>query len=116
MVWMDNHHVLPKTVLSVFPKQRLYRAFALASKQTLSRNDERQEKFLRDFTAEERRQILQILKDESYLGDEEDVRKWTAKYPINEDWKPFCEYYLGLKFKEKFQQLKRFLRIDWHDY
>jgi hypothetical protein len=36
-----------------------------------------------------------------YLGDEEYVKANMGGFPINQDWKPICEYYLGLKKKKK---------------
>ena len=43
-----------------------------------------------------------ILSSGKYVGDQSYIIKEANHYPINKDWKPVTEYYLGLKFKEKF--------------
>ena len=42
-----------------------------------------------------------ISKRDKYLGNQDYIKKITENYPINQDWNPVCEYYLGLKAKEK---------------
>jgi spermidine synthase len=101
MVWMNEHRVMPKTVLSVFNHVRKYTSFCLASNMPFIRNKKRQETLLLSFSPRERESILKIDAG-SYLGDQVFVENLTSGYPINQDWKPICEYYLGLRVKEKY--------------
>jgi spermidine synthase len=99
MVWMDEHKVMPKTILSVFDQIRMYNVFCLASNAPLRINNERREDLLNSFSLQERKHIL---KNYKYLGSRAYIEAVTDKYPINQDWKPVCEYYLGLIVKERF--------------
>ena len=99
MVWIDEHKVMPKTLLSAFKHVRQYRDLCLASDEPLRRNVKRYAALLANFTPEERAGMKEY--EGSYLGDEEYVRRRTKGYPINRDWKPVCEYYLGLLLREK---------------
>lgn len=40
-----------------------------------------------------------------YLGDRDYIMQKTDRFPINDDLKPYCEYYLGLikKYKHSFK-------------
>lgn len=98
MVWMDEGRVVPKTVLSVFDQVRMYNYFCLASNTPFKRNDERQINLLDSFSPQERDPIS---KQGEYLGDQAYIEKITQRYPINQDWKPVAEYYLGLRVKER---------------
>ena len=97
MVWMDEHRVMPKTILFVFDHIRVYNVFCLASNAPLKINNERREELLNSFSPQEQKHILSYYQ---YLGGRDYVASMSAGYPINQDWKPVCEYYLGLKIKE----------------
>ena len=104
MVWMDENRVMPKTVLSVFDQIRVYNLkvynfFCLASEAPFKINNERRKSLLNSFSPKERKLIS---KQGKYLGDQAYIKEVADRYPINQDWKPVCEYYLGLKVKERF--------------
>ena len=92
-----------KTVCSVFDQVRLYGDFALASDMPMQRNEERQKALMGGFSPEEKTAIGQ---NGPYLGDQEYVRGLTAGYPVNEDWKPVCEYYLRFEIADLWKRLK----------
>ncbi|MDP8247263.1 MAG: fused MFS/spermidine synthase [Candidatus Tritonobacter lacicola] len=98
LVYTEELRVMPKTVLSVFDYVRWYYPFCVASNEPLKRNDRKRSEHLGHYTPRERALILQ---EEEYLGDESTIEKMTKGYPVNRDRKPVCEYYLGLKVKEK---------------
>jgi spermidine synthase len=109
MVWMDENRVMPKTVLSVFDQIRVYNLkvynfFCLASEAPFKINNERRKSLLNSFSPKERKLIS---KQGKYLGDQAYIKEVADRYPINQDWKPVCEYYLGLKVKEGFFLRKR---------
>jgi hypothetical protein len=100
MVWVDEQRVMPKTVLSVFDHLRKYRYFVLASKSSLTLNAQRRRVLYARFPPDLRAGI-EKLAGNAYLGDQEYVRAETRMFPVNRDWKPVCEYYLGLRLREK---------------
>lgn len=103
MVWMDEYSVMPKTVMSAFDHVRVYNFFCLASDMPFKRNDEQRELFFNSFSSKEQAAILNWeSKISKYVGDQSYVKRLVAKYPINQDWKPVTEYYLGLLTKKKF--------------
>lgn len=95
MVWLDEYRVMPATLASAFKHLRLYNYFAIASNNTFTENNERAERLLASFSEQDQKGMLG--KGKRYVGDENYVREKMRGYPINEDWKPVCEYYLGLK-------------------
>ena len=98
MVWMDEHRVIPKTILAAFQHVRVYDFFSLASNDVLVRNDEVQTGLLANFSPTER---VKIGTQGTYLGDESFIEDVTVGYSINEDWKPVTEYYLGLRIENR---------------
>ena len=90
---------MSKTVLSAFSQMRLYSYFCLASNGLFKPNKKRQHNLLGTFPQQERRSLLSHRT--LYGGNESYVRKMTESYPINLEWKPVTEYYLGLRVKEK---------------
>ena len=99
LIWTDEYKVMPNTVHSVFDHVRLYNSFMLASNAPFEKYAEREKQLLAQFSPKERELILSSGK---YVGDQSYIIKEASHYPINKDWKPVTEYYLGLKFKEKF--------------
>jgi predicted membrane-bound spermidine synthase len=100
MAWLSEHHVLPKTILSVFNYVRMYKFFCLASNSPFKKDDERQERLIAAFLPQEQQEFLNLKADykgDLYLGNEDYVKTLTAGFPINQDWKPVTEYYLGLQ-------------------
>ncbi len=102
MVWMDEYSIMPKTVAFAFRHMRLYSYFALASQAPFSEKKDRAERLLESFPESVR---TKILKRGRYLGDEIVVLERERAAPINQDLRPVCEYYLGLKFRGKPAQI-----------
>jgi len=94
-----KYKIMPNTVHSVFDHVRLYNSFMLASNAPFEKYAEREKQLLAQFSPKERELILSSGK---YVGDQSYIIKEASHYPINKDWKPVTEYYLGLKFKEIF--------------
>jgi len=99
MVYTEEHRVMPKTLLSVFERVRMYDFFLLASDVPFKRNPERSEKLIARFPPEVRARLAERYGPDTFLGDQEYIRKISGSYPINQDWKPVCEYYLGLQVR-----------------
>jgi predicted membrane-bound spermidine synthase len=104
MAWMDEARVMPKTIHAVFPYIRCYRfygttGFCIASDSPLRTERAVRDRILATFTRDEQERIngLQI----AYLGDGTYVEEVARDFPVNEDWRPVCEYYLGLKVRQK---------------
>lgn len=89
--------IINKTLQSVFEATRIYGVFTLASNKPFKIDDSR------------RKRIFDVLKrseQEFLLGKEsERARKMDYYekdfnvYPVNEDWKPVSEYYIGSKVR-----------------
>ncbi|MFA5976309.1 MAG: fused MFS/spermidine synthase [Elusimicrobiota bacterium] len=92
MVWSSEHRVIPYTLASVFPYMRAYSHFCLASLQPMVKNEAREKAILSSFSREDQKRILAA---REYIGDRAVVRSMGAGAPVNEDWKPRCEYYFG---------------------
>ena len=93
MVWTDEFKVLPRTWATAFEHLRMYSYFLLASSAPLVRRDEDAQALLSRYSAEERRAAGPLrtrLPRRSRPGPARDGR-----LPINRDWKPVTEYYLG---------------------
>jgi predicted membrane-bound spermidine synthase len=97
MAWQDEHRVIPKTVASVFAHVDLYRDFTIASDLPMSVDHVRREKLLNQFSPVDRELIVE---NSVHIGDRTYVESITAGYPINREWEPRVEYYLGLGYLE----------------
>jgi len=103
MVWLDEYLVMPNTVRTVFDQLRVYSYFLLASNARFEKRSEKESKLLAKFSPKERELILA---NEEYLGDQAYISNKANHFPINQDWQPVTEYYLGLKIREKFLPYK----------
>jgi spermidine synthase len=99
-VWHDEQRVLPNTLASVFPYIRCYTSSSLVSKSPLLEDSRRRHQALDAFPPEDRSAIERAAL--RYQGDSEYVRRFGRGYPINQDWTPYCEYFLGLKIRSRF--------------
>jgi predicted membrane-bound spermidine synthase len=106
MVWYDEERVVPKTVASVFDNVRLYKTFCLASKIPMQQTPGIKQEIVNSFLPQDQQRRMAItnwLNDlHGHLGDQTYIKAIAGWYPVNRDWKPVSEYYLGLKVKEKF--------------
>ena len=103
MAWLNEHKVLPKTIQSAFSNVRMYKFFCLASNSPFQKDNEREKRLVASFLPEEQQGFLTLKANHGgiYLGNEGYVKTLTEGYPINQDWKPVTEYYLGLKHWKK---------------
>lgn len=96
LVWSDETHVTPRTVCTVFPYVKSYGFFCVASKSALVEN----EAYKYQLFARMPRYEQTLLKFDSAIHtyrSRDVILEETAAWPINEDYKPRCEYYLGIK-------------------
>jgi len=98
MVWMDNWLEIPRTIVSQFQYARRYETFCLASSDRMVLNQERKNAILGNFQSSARRAIEVA---ENYKGDETMIWQHTVGISANSDYKPRCEYYLGLLLGRK---------------
>jgi spermidine synthase len=94
MVWSSEHRVIPNTVAAVFPEVRSYDHYCLASRRPMVLNAQREKSLLATFAPEDRDRIIRT---RDSAGGRPLLQRPSAGTGINEDWKPRCEYYLGLR-------------------
>jgi hypothetical protein len=99
MAWLDENRVMPKTIKTAFKHIRLYKFFALASNAPLIKDHQKYQDLILTSSPDEQQGFSRLKAEHKglYLGDEEYVKANMAGFSINQDWKPICEYYLGLK-------------------
>lgn len=105
-VWTDERRSLPKTVASVFPYIRWYYGFCLGSGWPFEKNDRRSEILLSRLSPSYQEGYHRV-GHTRYLGGREELFDACTAYPINHDWKPTCEYYLGLKLRRMILERKK---------
>jgi len=93
MTWYDEVQVLPNTIASAYPRVRCYHNFALASENVLQVDSAHYKNLLLAYDEKERAGIQRS--QASYLGSESFVKEKYGHLPVNRDWKPVTEYYLG---------------------
>ena len=96
LTWRDEDSVIPKTLASEFEYLEMHKDFCLGSNAPFEINNLRRQELIDRFSPTE--QPL-LLANAGYLGDKSYVQGISKNYPINNDWKPWAEYYIGLKFK-----------------
>jgi len=96
--------VMWKTILSVFDYVQAHPFFSLASNAPLTKNNEREKSLLASLPQKVHDEILSQKFRAKYtkLYVQDYIREITDRYPVNQDYKPVCEYYIGLKIREKF--------------
>jgi predicted membrane-bound spermidine synthase len=94
MTWMDEFHIVPKTLCSVFPYVNQHDFFCVASNQEL-RNDSIYKDELFNLFPKIYPDLLRIDSEERNPLTRTTILENNAKYPINEDYKPKCEYFIG---------------------
>ena len=100
MVWMDEDRVMPATVASSFEHLRRYSHFCLASNRPMRTHTQRRQQLLADYSADQQKRIE---RQDRYLGGRPYVMGLSEGYPINREWRPICEYYLGLRLRKLFR-------------
>jgi len=94
---IGNGAVIPRTLMAVFAHVRACPEFSLASQLPLIRDDDRRNRLLAAYPDATRVRILELAQD-CLEGEALDAA--TARSPINEDWRPVTEYYLGLQLRQ----------------
>lgn len=103
LLYIDENRVLPKTIAGSFDFVQMFQKCCLASSSTLTINPKRQQQLMGLFSPDEQKALALVAQTvRAYRGDQEYIKKVTKQYPINDDWNPVCEYYIGLKIKERF--------------
>jgi predicted membrane-bound spermidine synthase len=97
MAWQDEHRVIAKTLASVFAHVAMFASFSIASDKDMVINRERRQELLNTFPSAELNSIRACA---VYLGDQSYIKHATEGYPINREWEPRTEYYLGLRALE----------------
>ena len=90
---LGDSGVIARTLLEEFAYVRVYPGFVLASESPLRRNKKRFERLLGSFSPDMRTSIRGFIRD---ALEGEALSKAVAGVPVNEDWRPVSEYYLGL--------------------
>ncbi|MHC1782513.1 MAG: fused MFS/spermidine synthase [Anaerolineaceae bacterium] len=97
---LNEERVVPKTIASVYKNVRIYDLFTIASDAPLIKNLER-EKEVYESLPEPIRDTVREFVSTNYRGDQSFISRVAATYPVNDEWKPITEYYLGMKTKER---------------
>jgi spermidine synthase len=92
-----ERRIVPKTLAWSFPYLEMHKSFCIASNSPLVVNQSRRQEIIARFPPNDRELILAWA---GYLGDRTFVERLTRGYPINRDWEPWTEYYIGLKVRE----------------
>lgn len=97
MTWMDEYHIVPKTLCSVFPYVNQYDFFCITSGKEL-KQDSLYKNELFNLFPKIHSDLLRIDKEERNPLTRIRILEDNMKYPINEDYKPRCEYFIGRFF------------------
>jgi predicted membrane-bound spermidine synthase len=96
MIWTDEHNIVPKTLCTVFPYVYKYSFFCIASNRDLKQDTTFKYRMFRKFPARYQEDLLKLDSLEPKPLNKSLILINTTKYPINDDYKPNCEYYIGL--------------------
>jgi predicted membrane-bound spermidine synthase len=104
MLYTHNNEVIIKTLISSMNHIKAYTRFMLTSKMPLLFHKEQREHFLEKLSTVEREAVSEkVSKETMYDNKDKDLeyfKKTLARYPVNHDWKPVAEYYIGSKFRK----------------
>lgn len=97
MTWTDEANVVPKTLCTVFPHVNMYSFFAVSSKLPLKENTVYKKNLTERFPQEICAEINKYAAAEVAPRDRKKILEDTKAYPINEDYRPVCEYFIGYR-------------------
>jgi spermidine synthase len=97
MAWHDEYRVIPKTLASVFSHVQMFQSFSIAANTEMAINRERRQRLLNEFSSSDQKAILAST---VYIGNRSHIERVSEHYPINREWEPRTEYYLGLRALE----------------
>jgi spermidine synthase len=100
MLWQDEFDILPRTVADAFPHTRQYSYFLLASGAAWVESPSRRRVIASGFDREHRSSIERYLAKLPPATNVESPAMVAG--PINTDWKPRTEYYLGWSSRKYF--------------
>jgi spermidine synthase len=95
---LDGGAIIPRTLLATFPHVRAYPYFCLASRRPFALNQARLDTLL-GAVADDEGGIIRAVIGETLEG--EALVQATAGAPVNRDWRPASEYYLGALLTER---------------
>ena len=98
LLWLDEQRVLPGTLATVFEAVDVYSFFALAGRGPFVDRPEIEAAILATFPEELRAGIMKVPR--ARVGDRESALDRLGSLPINQDWRPVAEYYLGLRVRQ----------------
>jgi predicted membrane-bound spermidine synthase len=98
MVWTDEYNIVPKTLAKVFPNVRQYSYFCIASHRDLVQDSTFKTKMFMKFSQPHLARLLLFDSTERRPMHREQILARTVQFPINKDYKPHCEFYLGKTF------------------
>ncbi|MDA0991557.1 MAG: fused MFS/spermidine synthase, partial [Verrucomicrobia bacterium] len=98
LVRTTESDVQAKTVLAVFPYVRQYDIFLLASEQPLSEDAAAKAAMAARLSPD---MLERAGHSGRFVRDQDELRRATAALPINTQWRPVNEYYLGLEVKKR---------------
>jgi predicted membrane-bound spermidine synthase len=104
LTWRDEHKVVPRTLASVFEYIEMFKDFSISSNHPTRVNQARRNELMETLSETDLNRLPDYRK---HSGDRTHIIEMTRGYPINRDWKPWTEYYIGL---ETYQALKVFQR------
>jgi len=96
MTWMNEYSVIPKTMAMAFNHQQCFYYFCLAGPDQLKSDEQvKNIAFTRIPKPMQKKMLIRMNKDYYYKGDRTATLKARERYPINRDFNPITEYYVG---------------------
>jgi predicted membrane-bound spermidine synthase len=102
MLYTHKNKIISKTLISTLNHFKMYDRFMLASNKPLTFNKERRDRYFERLSPIEKEAVLERVSLETISdhNDSEYFKKLLAPYPVNHDWKPVTEYFIGSKYKK----------------
>lgn len=97
MTWSDESNVVPRTLCTVFPNVHMYSFFGVSSKMPLKENTALKAALTNSFPPPISREIIRYAAAEVAPRNRQKILDDTKAYPINEDYRPVCEYFIGYR-------------------
>lgn len=102
VVYNHANPFISKTLISSLDHFKAYNRFMLTSKTPLKIREDRRDYYIDKLSPVTREKVLEMAQSETKYADKDSayVRDMLAPYPVNHDWKPNAEYYIGSRFKK----------------
>ena len=98
MTWFSEYMVIPRTLARVFPEMKCFSYFCLSGNAPLQQNEVRRTRFMATVAPTLRQAMLTRMNADVYeQGARDETLERTTGYPINTDFGPVTEYYLGFR-------------------